>query len=448
MSATATQLDGDLKAALAAATDTIELLVGEAVNARIASSFARHFAGCKALVVADSHTFKAAGQQVQSHLQRAGLAAGEPLLLVDDDLYAEYHFVEYIREQLQTTAAVPVAVGSGTINDLVKLAAYECGRSYLCVATAASVDGYTAYGASITKDGLKQTFFCPAPRCVLADLDVIAATPMELNAAGYGDLLAKIPAGADWLVADLMGFEAIDGRAWSIVQGPLRASLEDPGGVARGDRQMLDHLVRGLMCSGLAIQVHRSSRPAAGAEHQFSHLWDMQHHKHEGATPLHGFKVAVATLASVKLYEQLLDDDLETLKIDSLCARWPDRGQQIDEARAAFDVPELSELAAGEVDAKFLSSDQLRELLAHLIERWPMLRQRLRRQLIASKRIAAMLQTAGCPVSPQQIGIDALRMRRSFHQARLIRNRFTILDLAYMTGRFDRYLDAVFRRPW
>ncbi len=448
MNMTATQMDGDLKAALAAATDTAELRVGEGVNAEVSAAFARHFAGCKAVVVADSNTYKAAGQQVQAQLQRDGLAAGEPLLLVDDDLYAEYGFVDCVREQLQTTQAIPVAVGSGTINDLVKLAAYECGRSYLCVATAASVDGYTAYGASITCDGLKQTFFCPAPRCVLADLDVIAAAPMELNAAGYGDLMAKVPAGADWIVADLMGFEAIDARAWAIVQGPLRAALDDPGGVARGDRQMLGRLVHGLMSSGFAIQAHRNSRPAAGAEHQFSHLWDMQHHTHEGSTPLHGFKVAVATLASVKLYEQLLADDLETLKIDYLCARQPGRQQQIDKARAAFDTPELSELAAQEVAAKFQTGDQMHDLLTHLVERWPMLRQRLRDQLIESKLMAAMLQTAGCPVSPLQIGIDALRMRRSFHQARLIRNRFTILDLAYMTGRFDRYLDAVFRLPW
>ena len=50
------------------------------------------------------------------------------------------------------------------------------------VATAASMDGYTAYGASITKDGSKQTFDCPAPRAVVADIDVIRAAPPELTA--------------------------------------------------------------------------------------------------------------------------------------------------------------------------------------------------------------------------------------------------------------------------
>ena len=36
------------------------------------------------------------------------------------------------------------------------------------------MDGYTAFGASITHQGSKQTFECPAPRAVVADLDVIS----------------------------------------------------------------------------------------------------------------------------------------------------------------------------------------------------------------------------------------------------------------------------------
>ena len=96
---------------------------------------------------------------------------------------------------LESTAAIPVAVGSGTINDLTKLAAHRVNRPYMVVATAASMDGYTAYGASITASGSKQTFDCPAPRAVLADLEVIASAPPGMNASGYADLLAKIAAG-------------------------------------------------------------------------------------------------------------------------------------------------------------------------------------------------------------------------------------------------------------
>ena len=65
----------------------------------------------------------------------------------------------------------------------------------MTVGTAASMDGYTAYGASITKEGNKQTFDCPAPLGMLFDPSIAAAAPAELSASGYADLIAKIQGG-------------------------------------------------------------------------------------------------------------------------------------------------------------------------------------------------------------------------------------------------------------
>ena len=83
-------------------------------------------------------------------------------------LYADYENITTLVGALRD-GRDPVAVGSGTLNDIVKRAAHELERPYLCVATAASMDGYTAFGAAITKEGYKQTMTCPAPRAVVAD---------------------------------------------------------------------------------------------------------------------------------------------------------------------------------------------------------------------------------------------------------------------------------------
>src|SRR5438093_440826 len=77
----------------------------------------------------------------------------------------------------------------------------------------------------------KHTFACPAPTAVVADLDVICAATPEMNAWGYADLLAKVTAGADWLVAEALGAEAIHEQAWGIVQGRLRELVADPAGI-------------------------------------------------------------------------------------------------------------------------------------------------------------------------------------------------------------------------
>jgi hypothetical protein len=62
----------------------------------------------------------------------------------------------------------------------------------MTVGTAASMDGYTAFGAAITKDVYKQTMTCPAPRAVLADLNIMRKAPPRMTSSGYADLLGKV----------------------------------------------------------------------------------------------------------------------------------------------------------------------------------------------------------------------------------------------------------------
>lgn len=101
-----------------------------------------------------------------------------------------------------STAQGPSPSPSGVINDLCKLASFHHGQSYLCVATAASVDGYSSSGAVVSRDGAKLNIETHAPLVILADVGVLAAAPKEMTAAGYADLAAKIPAGAEWMIAD------------------------------------------------------------------------------------------------------------------------------------------------------------------------------------------------------------------------------------------------------
>jgi glycerol-1-phosphate dehydrogenase [NAD(P)+] len=343
------------------------------------------------MVVADPRTFGAAGEAVQAAFGAAGQAIEVPFLYVDPGLYAEEGYVHQLEWWLQRHDVVPIVVGSGTINDLTKLAAHRTGRQYLAVATAASMDGYTAFGASITYKGSKRTFDCPAPVAVVADLDVIAAAPAELTTAGYADLLAKLTAGADWIVADALGIEPVDRVAWELVQEPLMESLADPGAVARGDIGAIGRLTRGLMMGGFAMQWTKNSRPASGAEHQFSHLWDMQHHTHEGRTPSHGFKVAVGTLAVARLYECLLAMRLEELDVERAVAAWPSGEQWEARIVELLGEGELAEKARVEMSAKAIGAAGLRERLARLRAVWPEVRERLRRHLLPAERLAEIV---------------------------------------------------------
>jgi glycerol-1-phosphate dehydrogenase [NAD(P)+] len=439
------RIDADLlTTALGRARDTRLLELSRGARLQTGKAFASLFGSSMALVIADENTFDVAGRGVVDSLHSVGQPQLEPLVLEADGLHAEYSFVDRIREHLKPTTAVPIAVGSGVINDLVKLAAHQCDRPYVSVATAASMDGYTAYGASITHNGSKQTFDCPAPQGVIADLDVLADAPAWMNASGYADLAAKCPAGADWILADALGEEAINPAVWDLVQSRLRFWMADPAGVRVGDLESVRRVTTALMMTGFAMQASLSSRCASGAEHQFSHLWDMQHHTHEGSAPSHGFKVGIGSLASLALYEALCEADVATLDLDAAVRQWPDSRRNEQEIEELFDQDELIAKARQESSLKLVSRERLREQLRGLKAEWPAIERRLHEQLVPRNEFRDMLREAGAPYESEQIGVSAERLRRSYWQAYHIRRRFTVLDFARRTGLLEPSLDRVF----
>ena len=435
-----------INAALEEATDTRDVKIEVGALASVPEVFRENFGEGSIVIVADGNTFEVAGREVQRELEAAGYTMMEPYVFpAEPPLYAEYSNIEKLRDSLREHAAIPVAVGSGTLNDIVKRSSHECERSYMCVGTAASMDGYTAFGASIEKDGLKQTLSCPAPKAVVADLEILQNAPENMTASGYADLLGKVTSGADWLVADALEVEKIDLTGWSLVQDHLREWIGSPAELRAGDQQSTEHLVEGLIMSGLGMQSYVSSRTASGAEHQFSHLWEMEGLGKDADPPLsHGFKVGMGSVAIAALYELLLERDLADLDIEALKDSWPTREKMEQSVRAQHTSPELEEGAVEQTLAKYISADELAERLELLREVWPGLREKVREQLMPAWEIKEMLEAAGCPTTPVEIGLGWGNFEKSYRRAQTIRKRYTVLDLASETGLLDECVQELF----
>jgi len=430
--------------ALQSARETRVLQIGVNILKQFPELFAEQFPAKKAIIVADSTTYEVAGKAASELLRSVDISQETPFVFPASGLIAEYNHVENLENTLKQTDAIPVAVGSGTINDLTKLASFLTGRQYFCIATAASMDGYTSFGASISYRGDKQSFDCPAPQAVLADIEIIRCAPPEMTASGYADLFAKVPAGADWILADELGIEAIDPTAWSIVQDGLQDALAYPERARKGEVEAITSLIEGLMLGGFAMQWSRTSRCASGAEHMFSHLWDMEHHTHNGETPSHGFKVGIATLYTSALYEQLLRHPIERLDIETCCKQWPEWEQQEMRAKDMFADTDFYDKVLTEMRAKYITKTELAQQLETLKAKWPVIKERLSRQLLPTSEVKRRLQMVGAAVEPEDIGISKERLRKSFLRAYHLRQRFTILDLAMRTGCLDEWLGRMF----
>src|SRR5437867_1863939 len=139
-----------IEEALSSASDTRILEISPHALKKTPEIFRAQFHELPAVIVADTNTFAAGGQRLLDMFRQAAHPCLEPFIYSDPNLYAEDKYVAQLEENLKAHEAIPIAVGAGTINDLTKLAAHRQNRPYVCVATAASMDGYTAFGASIT----------------------------------------------------------------------------------------------------------------------------------------------------------------------------------------------------------------------------------------------------------------------------------------------------------
>ncbi len=460
-----------IAAALKLATDTKIFKMGQGVISEAPAVFKECFPGRKAAVIADVNTWPALGEKVCGLFREAGIETVS-YIIDKKEFHAEWKYVELVDKVIEgdfeaakkiendpdhmesnpeesfkpasEDCYIAVSVGSGVINDLCKLCSYHHDQQYLTLPTAASVDGYSSFGASISYQNSKQTFTCTAPVAIIADIDVIAAAPKDMTAAGYADLAAKVPAGAEWMIADLMGTEPIDPPAWHVLQDVLDDMLSNPEGVANGDPQAIADLFEGLTLSGIAMQAARSSRPASCCDHLFSHIMDMTEHTYNGHLVSHGFQVSIGTLTMCAVFDEFFKLDLSDLDIDACVAAWPTLEQEQQRALGLFKDFPSPKLGYNEMTKKYDDAETVRVQLEKLKEAWPSFRQELQKQMYSFGKMRELLKISGAPYDPSHIGLSRKALKDMFPIVQMMRFRFNLLDLGKRAGFYDTIVEGVF----
>jgi glycerol-1-phosphate dehydrogenase [NAD(P)+] len=446
---------------IAASGGTKALLTGNDLYPKIPELLKQYFDSRRVFIIADENTMTAAGNDLEKILLADGIeVAGRHIFPAEPRLHAEYGHIETLigeinkKQKNSSPPLVPVAVGSGAINDLVKRAAEEVSLPYLCVPTAASVDGYTSFGSAVLKDGFKQTLPCAAPPVIAADTGVMAAAPAWLSSSGFGDLAGKIIAGADWIISEAAaafgakGAAPIDRKAWAMVQHGLYHYLDRSVNAAQGDQDALKALFEALSITGFAMQYTRDSRPVSGAEHLFAHVWEMDDLCVNGNPVTHGHKVVMGALACTAFLEVLFadpDGPLGNKGSPPLPAsfRRPSLDERVAEVSLAFkNSPALESALKTAVD-KFPSDAIIKKTVEGFRDTWKELRAKVFEQILPYSELKAMLIKAQCPVLPHEINLSRAEVIACARRAQMIRMRYSLLDLAWDLGCFETVLAEI-----
>jgi len=350
--------------------------------------------------------------------------------------------------ELCKDADLLISVGSGTVADVGKAVSAKTPTvPHVVVQTAASVNGFADDQSVLLVDGVKRTTATRWPDRLVIDTDVLSLAPPSLNRAGLGDLMATFTAPADWLLASVVGQDGSYSPAVvALARRHVDELLDAAPGVGAGDPSALETLAGTLTLSGISMGVAGRTSPGSGMEHTVSHLLEMADHD-GAAAPLHGAKVGALSVLAALLWERVRDaargGALERL-------RFPDVAPMERRVRAAFATLDPSGRVARECWSDYArklqrwhdSAESVRALPAH----WNEIDAQLDELLARPQRLVEALQAAGAPIRLSELGIDEATARWALTNCHLMRDRFTVADLAFLLGLWeaddvDRLLD-------
>lgn len=372
--------------------------------------------GRNVAVISDINTHAALGQRVERAL--AGSFTVQSLVL-DPPPHADTETVARLLAALDPSTDALITVGSGTLNDLSKLVAFERGCPQLVFATAPSMNGYTSVSASVTSEGVKRSVRTRTPAGVFFDLGVVAAAPLRLIRSGLGDSACRSTAQADWLISHLLLDRPYREAPFALLAADERALFAQPEALVAGDLTAMRHLVRTLVLSGFGMTICNGSFPASQGEHLLSHYADM---KQPADVPVtyHGEQIGVCTLAMARLQDRMLAGDAPVLE--------PTRVARDDLVRHYG--PITGDACWRELEQKHFDRATTDALNARIAARWDEIRTRIRAVTVSATELASALAAAGAPVDPHELGWSASLFDDAIVHAREIRNRYTFLDLA------------------
>ncbi len=397
------------------------VVIADSLDGREAELVAALDLGRHLAVVADEATYAALGRRVERAL--AGRFAVQQVVLGHAP-HADTATVAQLGAALDPRTEAVVAVGSGTINDLCKMAALARGCPQVVFATAPSMNGYTSLSASITEAGLKRSVRAATPVGAFFDLGVLAAAPIRLIRAGLGDSLCRPTAQADWLLAHLLLDLPYREAPFAMLAADEAALLAQPDALVAGDLAAMRHLVRTLVLSGFGMTISGGSYPASQGEHLLSHYIDMMGPPDLPAA-FHGEQTGVCALAMARLQDRILAQDSPPVLQPTAITR--------DDVARHFGL-ERGEACWRELEPKRLDRHRADELNGRLAAGWGAMRTRLQAVTLGATRMTSVLTAAGAPLAPADLGWPAPLFDDALAHAREIRNRYTFLDLVADTA--------------
>jgi glycerol-1-phosphate dehydrogenase [NAD(P)+] len=384
----------------------------------------------KSYFIFDKTTFSKAGDKVCSIMDKAALNYSS-YILDHEKLVPDEKAIGEILLHFDDECDHIIAVGSGTLNDLSRFISYRLKLPYMIIATAPSMDGFASTVAPLIVNHMKTTYEAHSPFAIIGDINILKDAPMEMLAAGIGDILGKYISLCEWQISHIITGEYYCCEIEKLVRHSIEVVVDNITLAKLRDPIAIKNIMEALVLSGIAMSFVKNSRPASGSEHHLAHYWEMMSLLEGKASHLHGTEVGIGTIAVLKAYELLMNKS-----IDFSCAKdkafafskekW-DAMIKITYQKASDAVIDLENNIGKNDPARVLPRIDI------LQANWQSLKT-LTANLPSADEVRSYLSLLGAPNNPTSIGIDKTTFLNSFKVAKDLRNRFGLLQILFDLG--------------
>ncbi len=374
-----------------------------------------------------------------------------------EEIHASEYFLEKTIQLVnsENNCFVFIAIGSGTITDLLKHALFlKYPESiFISVPTAMTVTAFTSSFSVVDIAGAKRTRKSKNIDSTFWIESLLQAAPIQLSRAGYGDLLARFVAYGDWYLAYKLGitekYNELAYRLMEVFAEPLKKIANNFGQVTLSN-EATEINAASLAMAGIAMSLTGETTPLSGYEHVISHALDFLRITSNRPLVLHGEQVALASLTSAMSIDWLIEleeFDLKKMRtmnekeVEKIISQFilgaPFFG--LDDNSAMIKVMDLSRVKKLFMDDYMLKSNKwnlAKIKFSEFQKEWPEVKIHLSKITMRSQEMAILLEQAKLPSYPEATAptTSALEYRWALRFAPFIRTRFCIADLIFWIG--------------
>jgi len=373
-------------------------------------------------------------------------------------VHPDFHEVNFVKDQLKPDVLV-ATIGSGVVSDITKHAVFHYDqehpdqaplREVFCM-SANSVPAYGSRMAIISKDGVKRTWPSRLSNVIIADLKTLCEAPLDYTLGGIGDMCAMFPAFADWYLGKYFGMNKFLWGSWWILEDVTSLMFPYAEEIGKRSTVGMEVLAKILTLGGLTMTYAQESAPVSGYEHVVSHMLDMCAPFKGRNIANHGSQVAVGAIPTLIGMGWLLDN-LDPKKVD-IDKCYPTMEQM--EKRVMDTFGELDPSGAmgkecwNDYKQKLAAWYKARPTFEAFLADWDNQKAFIESLISRVEPYIQSLAKAGHPLyfNELDVQIPEEQARWAYHNAHLMRKRFSSGDLINFLGWFDDdWTDNVFAR--